>query len=151
MYYVKNSFTAFWNVAEQLDMFKIPLSFRIRNRTKTGTKVGKFFTAIIFLYFAYSFYSSDYIQKTNPVVLSQDVKLKFRSMLNLTRNELSFVIGITDSKKNFIVDESIFKLSMTTYIINPNNEIISNNIPFKLCESSDFEDPETFVSLGLNG
>lgn len=103
MLYVRNGFSAFWAVAEQIDMFKIPITFRIQQKTKTGTKIGKIFTVIIFLYFAYSFTTSDYIQKTNPKVLSQDVKLKSRSYFNLTRNELSFVIGITDAQKNFMM------------------------------------------------
>lgn len=151
MLYIRTSFSAFWAVAEMIDMFKIPISFRIHQKTKTGTNIGKIFTVIIFLYFTYTFTTSDYIQKTNPKVLSQDMKLKTRSFFNLTRNELSFVIGITDSQKNFIADERIFKLTMKTYFINSNNQTFSENVAFKLCEPSDFSDPEVFSKLGLNG
>ena len=40
---------------------------------------------------------------------------------------------------------------MTTYFINSNNQIFTENVPFKLCEPSDFAEPEVFSKLGLNG
>jgi len=139
-----------FKMIDNLDIFKFPIKLTFDNQSQTKTYSGKVWTLIILVYIIYSFILSDYMQKTNPKTLNQDIKTPVRSYMNFTKSDLQFVIGITDDSNVFHVDPTIFQIIIyQSYENLTTGDRIDNYLTKKFCEPSDFPDPTTFDTLGL--
>lgn len=142
----------FTNFCDGLDIFKIPVNLLINEKAKTSTFVGKLFTLISLIYVLISFTKSDLMQKTNPNILIQDIKLNERFPLKIGKKDLSLAIGLSNSDKEYEYDEKIFKISAFVYYQDVRNRSKSvRNFEMHLCQENDFEDHQLFNRLNLNG
>ncbi len=140
------------SVCDELDVFKIPVNLLLNDKTKTSTSIGKVFSLIILIYVLISFVNSDLIQKSHPNILIQDIKLDERFPLRISKNDLSLVVGVSNSAKEYEYDEKIFKISAFIYFYdNKNKTKITQKIEMHVCEENDFEDKTLFKRLNLNG
>lgn len=136
---------------ESIDIFKLPVSLLIKEKTKSSTLSGKIFTTIILVYICVSFYRSDLIQKTNPTIYRQDLKISERPKFNFSKDEISLVLGLSDVNNNYEFNERIFSIKSYIRYYNPLlPDEVKTEINLNVCNISDFNDPDVFTKLNLN-
>ena len=136
---------------DSIDIFQLPVNLLIKEKTRTSTSGGKIFTAIIFVYIFVSFFKSDLMQKSNPTIYSQDMKITERPKFNFSRNELSLVAGLSDVNNNFEFNEKIFNIkSYIRYYSSSLPDEIMTEINLDVCKEKDLNDPALFKKLNLN-
>lgn len=136
---------------DSLDAFQLPTNLLMREKSKNSTKSGKFFTLICVIYVCVSFSESDLVGSTNPIIYRQDMKIEKRSNFNFTKEDLSLVVGMSDTNNNFELNDKIFMIK-SYYIYYNAKENIETKKEIKLnpCQETDFDDPLTFQKLNLN-
>lgn len=143
---------SFNNCFGEFDIFKNHINLLINDKAKTTTCFGKIFSLISLIYVLISFYNSDLMQKTNPNILIQDIKLNERIPLKISKKDLSLAVGLSNSDKEYEYDEKIFEISAFVFYQDIRNKSKTiRNFKMHLCQESDFEDQNLFGRLNLNG
>jgi ABC-type transport system involved in multi-copper enzyme maturation permease subunit len=136
---------------DSVDIFKLPVSLLINEKTKSSTLGGKLFTSIILIYIFVSFFGSDLIQKTNPIIYRQDMKVGDRPKFNFSKEEISLVAGLSDVNNNFEFNDRIFTIKSYLRYYSPLlPDELKTELNLTVCQENDFTDPMLFKKLNLN-
>ena len=98
-------------VAYQLDLFKKPLSLKIKSNFLVSTWLGFIVSLGVFAAIFLSFFQSNMISKTNPNVIEKTSISKYSQNQTLGKNTL-FIAGLSDGLRNFYVDDTIFTIEV---------------------------------------
>jgi len=140
----------------EVDLFKIPFAILFKNRSKSSTYLGSFFSIALLVFLAYMLMTSDMIQKTNPNVIDQVITNNHSPLISLTPQNFQAAAGLADSLGGGFVDPTIFKIQFAQIIIDTNPSTQTKRIASVVyfathpCTPEDFVDPMTYDNLGLN-
>lgn len=90
------------------------------------------------------------VNKTNPQILNQDLKVEKRPSLYLSKENFTFSVGLADETNAFLIDPQIFEFAITIYHQDSENYEM-RQFSLKLCEENDYQlHKELFHKLKLN-
>ena len=132
-------FKQIWNTFGVFDLFKHDVSLKIYNRYAVSISLGKFFSVGIFILLFYSFFSSDMIQKSNPIILQQLVPNKNRPTFFFSKKNFVFSFAVVDSNNAIYHDPSIFNFRAAQMTAKNGQDALQKEINIQLCSSHHFE------------
>jgi len=103
-------------IGYQLDLFKRPLALRVVSYEKTFTWIGTFLSLMIIVFICLSFFQSDMIQKTSPVVLEKTTLASLAPKQNFGENR-PFMFGLVDENSNGYINDAIFKIDVAIFAV----------------------------------
>ena len=102
-----------WRIFGFIDLFQQDVSLKIHNRYSVSISFGKFLSLGVFILIFYSFFSSDMIQKTNPIIIQQSVPNKNRPTFLFSKKNFVFSFAVVDYNNIIYHDPSIFNFRAT--------------------------------------
>ena len=107
-----------------MDLFQFGINLRLRKSNKTTTTLGKIMTIGIFTLIFYIFLSSDFYNKTNPIVMAQEVEVTARPLIALDKNNFTLIFAISDEYgNNYKPDPTYFSIEIFNYYYESNNSV----------------------------
>ena len=139
----------------KIDIFKTPFLLSFKNRKKSSTCLGSFFSIFILVLVLYLFFTSNMILKTNPKVVDQITTKDHAPLIELTAQNFEIAAGVSDSFGRGFSDPTIFKIKFIHTHVDLHTSLESNatNIVHMLevnnCSENSFSDPNTYHNLVL--
>jgi len=122
-------------IGYHLDFLKRPLPLRVMSKEKTFTWLGVVVSLMLVVFICLSFFQSDMVQKTSPVVFEKTTIAAFRPQQIFGKNR-PFMFGLVDLNSNGYIDDTIFKIDVA--IFEHDNGLKNNRvIPSVPCETID--------------
>jgi len=101
-------------IAYQLDFFKRPLPLTVMSKEKTFTWLGVVLSLIVLVCICLSFFQSDMVQKTSPVILEKTTIASIAPKQIFGENR-PFMYGLVDENSNGYIDDAIFKIDVAIF------------------------------------
>ena len=101
-------------IGYQLDFFKRPLPLRVMSKEKTFTYFGVVLSLIVLGVICLSFFQSDMVQKTSPVVLEKTT-IASRAPKQIFGKGRPFAFGVIDVNGQGYIDDTIFKIDVAIF------------------------------------
>ena len=101
-------------IGYQLDFFKRPLPLRVMSKEKTFTYFGVVLSLIVLGVICLSFFQSDMVQKTSPVVLEKTT-IASRAPKQIFGKGRPFAFGVIDVNGQGYIDDTIFKIDVVIF------------------------------------
>ena len=143
----------FDSILYTLDLFKTPVNFNINGQPKYSSIIGVLFSLTILTYVIYTIAIHDIFYQNNPKINTQNYVVPNDAYPTMYFNKYNFsvALGLQNYSGVHVVDYSYFAISMEiTYSNNLNNNPTKPRVSYmKVCNESDFADPNMFYDNGL--
>ena len=100
------------NILSFFDIFKKPFVFLFRQKQQSSTYLGFFLSMTLFFLPIYMFFTSDMLNKTNPIVNDQIITQDHASLITLSPENFEIAVGVTDYLGVGIVDPTMFTIDI---------------------------------------
>lgn len=144
--------TKIFNALTMVDFFQQNVSLKLEEKNRVSMKIGRVFSFTIVIFLVYNFFSSDMIQKLNPMILQQNLELNNRKEINFSEENFVFSMAIASFNNTIFQDPSIFTFSLLQSNVK-NGTIYTNKEKASVsCTADDFKRfPGYFQGQNLNG
>ena len=140
------------NTITTIDFFQQNVSLKLEEKNRVSLTIGRVFSFAIFIFLLYNFFSSDMIQKSNPIVLQQNFELNNRKEIIFSEKNFAFSMAIASFNNTIFNDPSLFTFTILQSHVK--NGTIYTNIEKDSvsCNADDFKRfPGYFERQNLNG
>lgn len=103
------------------DIFKKPFVFLFRQKQQSSTYLGFVLSMTLFFLPIYMFFTSDMLNKTNPIVNDQIITQDHASLITLSPENFEIAVGVTDYLGVGIVDPTIFTIDIIQFHVDFNS------------------------------
>ena len=148
--------TCLKTVLYEVDIFKVPFVLLFKNRKKSSTLFGSFFSIGIITILIYLFAKSNMIQKTNPLVIDQATTNFHTPLIELTPQNFEVAAGVANSFGRGYSDPTIFKIEFIQIEIDDDENLSTKKIIAQEkrvvipCNKNSFSDPNLFHHMNLD-
>lgn len=97
-----------------LDLFRVPFSLHFNGQNKISSSIGISFSLCIIAIILYGFFQSDFLQQSNPIIISQSKSLSNAEEIRFSKNHF-ISINVGDANSNKVIDSTIFTIYFTIY------------------------------------
>ena len=133
--------TFFHQLISTIDFFSIKPSYRLtfRNKNVYSTQAGQLFTIVLILlsFGTFSYFSLNMILRVNPTTIISENYQDTPDFIHITKENLFSAFGMQSIAGKFIIDESIYKPTLTVITRNKTNILNETLVPLVPCTGSD--------------
>lgn len=130
-------------IAYQLDLFKKPLSLKVKSNFFISTWLGSFVSLVVFALVSLSFFQSNMISKTNPNVIEKTA-LSVPAPHQILGKGTLYVVGLLDGNRTTFIDDTIFKIEAWVVQLNGNTPRNFTPVPLIRCQQEFLAGYESF-------
>ena len=87
--------------SSNLDLFNLPISLFYQGRKKRFTTFGVCLSLLIYAFLIYNFFQSDFYQKTNPIIVSQNKKYPHAPRITFDESKI-IVVSVLNNDGNAV-------------------------------------------------
>ena len=98
-----------------IDLFQSPLTLYLGGSDRRSSKVGVFFSVVIYIYLLYSFVNSDLFEKSSPIVVNQSNQIPHARRVSFQNNSL-MAFGVADGFNGRYQDDTIFNIQFRYFV-----------------------------------